>query len=317
MLLGGTASPKPSIISFAPFRLSSSSRWSHSMSTPGIAWASDALTLPRPILQLQWNRYARRSLRRVAVTSTLAPASRKALMNAVALALNGSARSSTDELFCACALAHPTQKLPLLVLAMTVVPLFNDAGAGATAPARAHTSTLGLVDGRAQAHPWSDRSSAPVVKGAPLQTPCALRHAPRGASHGIAAACFASKASISRAYSRVRAISSWPRSNACLRKGSTWKWCELPSGAVRVWLERSTEMVVPGRSWSWRRNSAATPAGSTTASTPFLKQFSKKMSPNDGPMTQRNPAPISAHTADSRDEPQPKFSAVTRMCAPR
>ncbi len=48
-----------------------------------------------------------------------------------------------------------------------------------------------------------------------------------------------------------------------------------------------------------------------------MKQFSKKMSPNDGPITQRNPAPMSAHTADSRDEPQPKFSAVTRIFAPR
>ena len=47
-----------------------------------------------------------------------------------------------------------------------------------------------------------------------------------------------------------------------------------------------------------------------------MKQFSKKMSPNDGPITQRNPAPMSAHTADSRDEPQPKFSAVTRTLAP-
>src|SRR5262245_62189766 len=186
MLLGGTASPKPSIISFAPFRLSSSSRWSHSMSTPGIAWASDALTLPRPILQLQWNRYARRSLRRVAVTSTLAPASRKALMNAVALALNGSARSSTDELFCACALAHPTQKLPLLVFAMTAASRFYGARAvaGATAPAARRTRHFRFGRRSGTSPPVVRPVFAQMVKGALLRTPRAPRHVPRGASHG-------------------------------------------------------------------------------------------------------------------------------------
>src|SRR4051794_29860594 len=85
-LLGGTARPKPSIISFAPFLLFSASPWSHSMSTPAMAAASDGFAFPSPIFQDQWNRYARLSLRFVVLTSTVAPASLSALMNALALA---------------------------------------------------------------------------------------------------------------------------------------------------------------------------------------------------------------------------------------
>src|SRR5438034_2671714 len=150
-----------------------------------------------------------------------------------------------------------------------------------------------------------------------VEAALAVHHAPPGASHGISAACRASNASISRAYSMVRAISSCPLRRACLRNGSTSKRRVAPSGAVRVWLAKSTGMLEPGRSWSWRRRSATISVGRTTASTPFLKQFSKKMSPNEGPMTQRNPEPMSAHTAASREEPQPKFSAVTRIFASR
>src|SRR5262249_27776118 len=80
--------------------------------------------------------------------------------------------------------------------------------------------------------------------------PLAAVHYALTDSHGISLACRASKASISRAYSMVSAISSCPLRSACLRKGSTSKRCVVPSGAVSVWLARSTEMVVPGRSWS-------------------------------------------------------------------
>ena len=61
--------------------------------------------------------------------------------------------------------------------------------------------------------------------------------------------------------------------------------------AVRAnMLRQATLIAAPGRSWSCRLISdAASAAGSTNASTPFLKQFSKKMSPNHGPMTQRKP----------------------------
>src|SRR5262245_22796292 len=90
VLVGGTARPKPSIISFAPFLLFSASPWSHSMSTPIIVVASEGLALPRPIRQHQWNRYARLSLRLVVATETVAPASCSALMNAFALVRNGS-----------------------------------------------------------------------------------------------------------------------------------------------------------------------------------------------------------------------------------
>src|SRR5262249_61174940 len=80
-----------------------------------------------------------------------------------------------------------------------------------------------------------------------VQPMAAVHHAPTD-SHGISLACRASKASISRAYSMVSAISSCPFRRASLRKGSTSKRCVVPSGAVSVWLARSTDMVVPGRS---------------------------------------------------------------------
>src|SRR5215469_16976714 len=70
VLFGGTARPNPSIISFAPFLLFSSSPWSHSISTSAFSVASEALALPNPISQLQWKRYARLSLRRVLPMST-------------------------------------------------------------------------------------------------------------------------------------------------------------------------------------------------------------------------------------------------------
>ena len=62
---------------------------------------------------------------------------------------------------------------------------------------------------------------------------------------------------------------------------------------------------------------APTSAGRITGSRPTLKQFWWKMSPRLGAMTARMPAASSAHTAASREEPQPKFSAVTRILAAR
>ena len=41
-----------------------------------------------------------------------------------------------------------------------------------------------------------------------------------------------------------------------------------------------------------------------------------KMSANDDEITARNPKSASAHTACSRDDPQPKFFPATRMLAP-
>jgi len=76
-------------------------------------------------------------------------------------------------------------------------------------------------------------------------------------------------------------------------------------------------IVAPGRAWSWPRRPAATSPARITGSNPFLRQFWWKMSPRLGAITQRTPYAISAHTAASREEPQPKFSAATRMVAPR
>ena len=50
---------------------------------------------------------------------------------------------------------------------------------------------------------------------------------------------------------------------------------------------------------------------------PFLKQLLKKMSAKEGAMTQRMPKSSSAQGACSREEPQPKFSPATRICALR
>jgi len=58
-------------------------------------------------------------------------------------------------------------------------------------------------------------------------------------------------------------------------------------------------------------------SGSTTGSMPFWKQLPKKMSPKEGAMTARNPMPIRAQTAPSREEPQPKFGPARRMGLPR
>src|SRR5262249_57747390 len=61
--------------------------------------------------------------------------------------------------------------------------------------------------------------------------PLAAVHLAPADSHGISLACRASKASISRAYSMVSAISSCPLRSACLRKRSTSNRCVVPSGA--------------------------------------------------------------------------------------
>ena len=51
-------------------------------------------------------------------------------------------------------------------------------------------------------------------------------------------------------------------------------------------------------------------------SSPFLSALFWKMSANDVLTTARNPKPVSAHGACSRDEPQPKLSPASRICAP-
>jgi hypothetical protein len=50
---------------------------------------------------------------------------------------------------------------------------------------------------------------------------------------------------------------------------------------------------------------------------PFLKQLLKKMSANDGAMTQRMPKSSSAQGACSRLDPQPKLSPAIRISASR
>jgi hypothetical protein len=53
-----------------------------------------------------------------------------------------------------------------------------------------------------------------------------------------------------------------------------------------------------------------------TVRKPFFVLLLAKMSANEEEITARNPKSASAHTACSRDEPQPKFFPATRMLAP-
>src|SRR5262245_16029404 len=126
MLVGGTARLKPVTISCAPRLDAASLPWSHRISTPGMLVAEEAGHFPSAIFHDQWKRYARRALLFVAVTSTLAPAAPRAAMNAFASERKGSTRSTILLLFCACAFAHVTQKMPLLVAIMVPTVTLKD-----------------------------------------------------------------------------------------------------------------------------------------------------------------------------------------------
>ena len=58
-----------------------------------------------------------------------------------------------------------------------------------------------------------------------------------------------------------------------------------------------------------------TVVSSTIGSNPFLKLLLKKISAKLGAITARNPKSSNAHTACSRDEPQPKFSLASKIVA--
>ena len=64
-------------------------------------------------------------------------------------------------------------------------------------------------------------------------------------------------------------------------------------------------------------STATVAAGSTTGRMPFLRQLARKIAPNEGAITARMPNCRIAHTAISREEPQPKFSPAIRMDAAR
>ena len=59
-----------------------------------------------------------------------------------------------------------------------------------------------------------------------------------------------------------------------------------------------------------RRLSASS---SVTGSSPFWHALLKKISPKPGAITQRMPKRMSAHTAPSRELPQPKFGPAIRI----
>src|SRR5215469_14759892 len=64
-------------------------------------------------------------------------------------------------------------------------------------------------------------------------------------------------------------------------------------------------------------SSATSSSRSTTLRSPFLLLLLAKISANDEAITTLKPKSASAHTACSREDPQPKFFPVTRMLAPR
>src|SRR6201981_1019978 len=64
-------------------------------------------------------------------------------------------------------------------------------------------------------------------------------------------------------------------------------------------------------------SSATSSSRSTTLRNPFLLLLFAKISANDEAITTLKPKSASAHTACSREDPQPKFFPVTRMLAPR
>ena len=63
-------------------------------------------------------------------------------------------------------------------------------------------------------------------------------------------------------------------------------------------------------------SSACTVLSTTIGSSPFFNALLPKMSANDVLTTARNPNPVNAHGACSREEPQPKLSPAMRICAP-
>src|SRR5829696_1723590 len=76
-------------------------------------------------------------------------------------------------------------------------------------------------------------------------------------------------------------------------------------------------MISSSGSRSTARSSASPNSGETTTGTsPDLVALFRKMSPNLGETTARNPESVRAQTACSRDEPMPKLGPVTRMLAP-
>jgi hypothetical protein len=91
-----------------------------------------------------------------------------------------------------------------------------------------------------------------------------------------------------------------------------------PSGAITTWRTRSTVVrALPGLARVCAAMARTASRGRRTGKRPFCRALPKKMSPKEGATTARTPMPISAHTAPSREEPQPKFSSASRMGEPR
>ena len=80
---------------------------------------------------------------------------------------------------------------------------------------------------------------------------------------------------------------------------------------------RSTTMRAPGCASSCASRRPTAGSGSTIGRKPFFSAFDAKMSPNDGAIAARKPWSYSAHTACSRELPQPKLRSATTMRAPR
>ena len=88
----------------------------------------------------------------------------------------------------------------------------------------------------------------------------------------------------------------------------------MPSGSVtRSATEVDRDLATAGARTSRR---VARSGSSCTGTSPFLSALLRKMSAKDKATTARKPWSRSAHTACSREEPQPKFRPATSTWAP-
>src|SRR5262249_50159844 len=108
-----------------------------------------------------------------------------------------------------------------------------------------------------------------------------------------------------------------PSSSTPLRRqwranGSRWKVARVPSARETVCVSRETTSIAPGDSRR-RRWAALAP---TTGNSPLITALRRKMSAIEQLTTARKPCSNEAQAACSPEEPEPKFSPATNICAP-
>ena len=111
-------------------------------------------------------------------------------------------------------------------------------------------------------------------------------------------------------------MSSRPSIRRMRSDGAISNAMSVPPGPLMRCATRSTVNGAPPSAATTRAAKASCSGWpSSSGSTPFCRQFSRKISAKLRATMQRMPRAISAHTAVSRDEPQPKFEPPTRIAA--